>query len=562
MWRPRRLDTVHTMNPWQDYPVPTMRHEARHGDRLVRCFQARPASVWDLFAASVARTPDAEAVVCGDLRLSYAQLDAAAARLAAGFAALGLQAGERVVLFIDNRPEFITTWLALQRLGVITVPVGVREQRPGLAYITRQCGAVAIVADAALADRLPDTTEAPALRLRISVGDAPGCLALAALAAQDVVSQEPAATPSPAAPASDSEVAVILYTSGTTGNPKGATLTHANIVHSVLHYQACLKLVIAGQNSPGERAVLAVPASHVTGLVAIIATMLQVGGAIVVVPAFKAETFIALLAAERISYSMMVPAMYNLCLLHPRFASAQLDAWRIGGYGGAPMPVATIDALNKRLPGLTLINAYGATETSSPVTMMPLGRTREHADTVGVALPATDIRVMDDAGVEVAPGETGELWIGGPMVVPGYWANPEATAASFTAGHWHSGDLGSVDADGYVRVFDRKKDMLNRGGYKIFSVEVENVLMAWPGMVEAAIVGRPCPVLGERVHADVYMSGGTPDDAALRAFCAARLADYKVPETITWRTEPLPRNANGKLMKRLLRAELLPLPPR
>ena len=194
--------------------------------------------------------------------------------------------------------------------------------------------------------------------------------------------------------------------------------------------------------------------------------------------------------------------------------------------------------------------------------MMPMGRTREHADTVGVALPAADIRVMDDEGREVAPGQTGELWIGGPMVVPGYWANAEASAASFTAGHWHSGDLGSVDRDGYVRVFDRKKDMLNRGGYKIFSVEVENVLMAWPGMVEAAIVGRPCPVLGERVHAFVHMTGGTPDDAALRAFCAARLADYKVPETITWAAEPLPRNANGKLMKRLLRAELLPLPPR
>jgi long-chain acyl-CoA synthetase len=546
------------MNPWQDYPVPTMRHEARHGDRLVRCFQPRPASVWDLFTASVARTPDAEALVCEGVRLSYAQVDAAVARLAAGFAALGLQAGERVVLFIDNRPEFITVWLALQRLGVITVPVGVREQRPGLAYITRQCGATAIVADAALADRLPDSTEAPELRLRISVGDAPGCLALAKLAALDATA---AASP-PAVPASDSEIAVILYTSGTTGHPKGATLTHANIVHSVLHYQACLKLVIAGDNSPGERAVLAVPASHVTGLVAIIATMLHVGGTIVVVPAFKAETFIALLADERISQTMMVPAMYKLCLLHHHFASAQLDTWRIGGYGGAPMPVATIDALNDRLPGLTLINAYGATETTSPVTLMPMGRTREHADTVGVALPAADIRVMDDDGVEVAPGETGELWIGGPMVVPGYWANPEASAASFTAGHWHSGDLGSVDAQGYVRVFDRKKDMLNRGGYKIFSVEVENVLMAWPGMVEAAIVGRPCPVLGERVHAFVHTMSGTPDDAALRAFCAARLADYKVPETITWSAEPLPRNANGKLMKRLMRAELLPLPAR
>ena len=145
------------------------------------------------------------------------------------------------------------------------------------------------------------------------------------------------------------------------------------------------------------------------------------------------------------------------------------------------------------------------------------------------------------------------------MVVPGYWANPEATAASFTAGYWHSGDLGSIDADGYVRVFDRKKDMLNRGGYKIYSVEVENVLMAWPGMVEAAIVGRPCPVLGERVHAVVHAAPGSAslgDDAALRTFCAARLADYKVPETITWRDQPLPRNANGKLMKRLLRDQL------
>ena len=163
---------------------------------------------------------------------------------------------------------------------------------------------------------------------------------------------------------------------------------------------------------------------------------------------------------------------------------------------------------------------------------------------------------MDDGGRELPPGETGELWIAGPMVVPGYWANAEATAASFTAGWWHSGDLGSVDAHGYVRVFDRKKDMLNRGGFKIYSAEVENVLMAWPGMVEAAVVGKPCPVLGERVHAFVHAPGGAADDAALRAFCATRLADYKVPETFTWSDAPLPRNANGKLMKRTLRDRL------
>ena len=542
---------------WQGSPVPPLRHEAWFGDRVVATFHPRPVSVWQLFAHSLARTPQAEAVVCGDVRLTYAACDAASARLAAGFAAQGLRAGERVVLFIDNRPEFVLAFLALQRLGAIAVPVGVREQRPGLAYIARQCGAAAIVIDADLADRAPRGDEAPELRLHLSVGDAPGCQPLAPLlACAD-------APPPPATPA-EHDVAVILYTSGTTGHPKGAMLTHANIVHSVLHYQAGMRLRSSAPDTAGERAALAVPGSHVTGLVAVIATLLHVGGAIVIVPAFKAEAFIALMAAERITLTMMVPAMYTLCLMQPAFATADLSAWRIGSYGGAPMPVATIDALAARLPGLTLLNAYGATETTSPTTLMPMGQTRAHVDTVGVPLPAARVRVMDDEGHEVPTGETGELWIAGPMVVPGYWANPEATAAAFTGGYWHSGDLGSVDAEGYVRVFDRKKDMLNRGGYKVFSVEVENTLMAWPGMVEAAIIGRPCPVLGERVHAVVHVTPGSAaagDDAALRAFCAQRLADYKVPETITWSTEPLPRNANGKLMKRLLRDRLLAQAP-
>ncbi|MEO5697971.1 MAG: AMP-binding protein [Burkholderiaceae bacterium] len=533
------------MNPWHDFPVPPMRHEALHGDRLVRCFADRPASLHAMFTASLARNPDADALVCDGRRWSYAQCDLATRRFAAELARQGVARGDRVVMLIDNRPEFVVTLLALQRLGAIAVPVGVREQGPGLAYIVRQCSAIGIVADAGLADRVPDASQAPTLRLHIGVGNAPGEVSIAALlAAPDAVPlPEPAAT-------AETDVAAILYTSGTTGHPKGAMLTQLNIVHSVLHFQACMRLTAQ------DRSALAVPASHVTGLIAIVAAMLQVGGAIVIVPAFKAGSFIALLAAERVTHTLMVPAMYNLCLLHPDFAAADLSAWRIGAYGGAPMPVSSIDALADRLPGLTLLNAYGATETTSPATMMPAGHTRAHADSVGVALPAAEIRVMDEAGREVPVGESGELWIAGPMVVPGYWADAAASAASFTAGYWHSGDLGAVDAEGYVRVFDRKKDMLNRGGFKIYSVEVESVLMAWPGMVEAAIVGRPCPVLGERVHAFVHAPGSAPDDAALRAFCAARLADYKVPETLTWCESPLPRNPNGKLMKRLLRERL------
>ena len=532
-----------TRDHWSGYPLPAQRAEALYGDRVVRCFAERPRNLPSMFAAACARAPSTTALVCEGERFSYAQCDAIVRRLAAGLAARGVARGERVVMFIDNRPEFVFVLLALQRLGAIAVPVGVREQRPGLAYIVRQCGAIGMVADAALAERLPDASEAPALQWRVAIGEAANCVPYDSLLAHET------AAPAAADPA-ETDAAVILYTSGTTGNPKGAMLTHLNLVHSVLHYQACMRL------GAGEVSALAVPASHVTGLVAILLTMIGVAGTTVIVPAFKAEPFIALMQRERVTHTLMVPAMYNLCLLQPAFAQADLGAWRVGGYGGAPMPVATIDALAQKLPGLTLLNCYGATETTSPATMMPRGDTRVHADSVGVALPLAEVRVMDDEGREVPPGQTGELWIAGPMVVPGYWANREATAASFTAGWWHSGDLGSVDARGYVRVFDRKKDMLNRGGFKIYSVEVENVLMAWPGMVEAAVVGKSCPVLGERVHAFVHAPGSAGDDAALRAFCAARLADYKVPETFTWSDAPLPRNANGKLMKRTLRDRL------
>ena len=179
-----------------------------------------------------------------------------------------------------------------------------------------------------------------------------------------------------------------------------------------------------------------------------------------------------------------------------------------------------------------MLNAYGATETTSPTTMMPAGLTRAHADSVGVALPARrHPGVMDDDGREVAPGDTGELWIGGPMVVP-LLGQPEATAAAFTAGYWHSGDLGSVDAQGFVRVFDRKKDMLNRGGFKIYSVEVENVLMAWPGMVGGRGGRQALPGAGRAGARGAACAGRGADDAALRRFCAERLADYKVPDQV------------------------------
>jgi long-chain acyl-CoA synthetase len=249
----------------------------------------------------------------------------------------------------------------------------------------------------------------------------------------------------------------------------------------------------------------------------------------------------------------MVPAMYNLCLLQPDFDSYDLSAWRIGGYGGAPMPIATIEKLAIKTPNLKLINAYGSTETTSPSTIMPPELTAAHIDSVGLPCPGADIIVVDGEGRELPRGEIGEIWIHSSSVIKGYWNNPKATAESFTGGFWHSGDLGSIDDQNFVRVFDRQKDMINRGGLKIYSAEVESVLAGHPGVVESAIIAKPCPVLGERVHAVIVIRDGEVSAGALRAWCAERLSDYKVPETMDLTTEPLPRNANGKVMKRQLR---------
>ncbi len=520
------------MIDWKDHvSLPEMRSETHFG-RTLRCFAERPASMYQMFAQAVARDPAREALSFEGRRWSYAETESEVARIAGGLAQRGLRKGERVVMFLSNRPEFIFVLFALQRLGAIAVPVGTREQGPGLAYIVKQCGATGIVFDDALADRIPDAEAAPCLQWRLSAGEMPSL----------------GGEPADEVPVHEDDCACILYTSGTTGNPKGAMLTHFNIAHSVVHYQVTLKLTDA------ERAALAVPASHVTGLVAIIAATVHVGGTLVVIPEFKAADFVPLAARERVTFSIMVPAMYQLCLLQPAFRTLDLSAWRVGGFGGAPMPVPTVQALADAVPGLTLVNCYGSTESTSPATVMPLGLSAIHNDSVGIALPCADIRVVDDELHELPAGESGELLIGGPMVVPGYWDNPEATAKGFVDGCWRSGDLGSVDAQGLVRIFDRIKDMINRGGFKIYSVEVENVLMSLPGVVEAAVVGYPCEVLGERVHAYLYAPAASLSADAVRAHCAARLADYKVPEQVSFTDKPLPRNANGKLLKRALRA--------
>ena len=536
---------------WTDPQLPAHRIEAWGNDRLVRCFVERPANFLSMLQTAVSRFPTRKALVFEDQHWTYQEFWSSVEHYAHVLHNLGIQPQDRVVLFVSNRAEFVFLLFAIQYIGAIAVPVGIREQRPGLTYIMNQCKAKAVAFDLSLAERIPVKGDVASLEHRICIDiDTSDQLASPT---QTVVLPNLLAKQSrveiPIFVADQFDVAAILYTSGTTGNPKGAMITHANIVHSALHYQYGMHL------TENDSSMLAVPASHVTGLIAIIATMVQVGGATLIMREFKAKQFLGFAAKENMTHTLMVPAMYSLCLFEPSFSADALKHWRIGGYGGAPMPVAVIEQLAKHLPNLDLRNAYGATETTSPVTLIPAGMNDTHLDSVGRVLPCADVRIMNDAGQEVPFGETGELWINGPMVVPGYWDNPEATAQSFTAGYWHSGDLGCMDEEGFVKIFDRKKDMLNRGGFKIYSVEVENCLMEIPGILEAAIVGKPCPVLGERVHAFIYAPNQSISQDIVTAHCKKALADYKVPETVTWLDAPLPRNANGKVMKRQLRLD-------
>jgi acyl-CoA synthetase (AMP-forming)/AMP-acid ligase II len=466
------------------------------------------------------------------------------AAVATGFAKLGVGQGDRVAMLLGNGIPFVVVTYAAARLGAVTVPMSTRDQMPGIRHAITNSQAKVLIVEAEFASLVPPAEDTPDLLARVVIGPGlPGC------SDYDALRGTPDA-PVPPAQTFEEDVATILYTSGTTGTPKGATLTGLGIVHSSTNFMRTMAL------GPDDTTIVVVPMNHVTGLVAGIHTMVRAGGRIVVQREFKAIEFLDCAARESMTYSLMVPAMYNLCLHKADLSEYDLARWRVGGYGGAPMPAATIERLAQALPGLGLMNAYGATETTSPATIMPAEHTAARRLSVGRPAPGAEICVMDEYGCEVLPGETGELWIRGAMVVPGYWRNHDANAREFTAGFWKSGDIGSVDSDGFVYVHDRKKDMINRGGHKIYSAMVESTLVSFPGVVEAAAVAKPCPILGERVHAVVCTASDAVDDAALTAHCAAKLADYQCPESYTISTAPLPRNANGKILKRRIKVDL------
>ena len=510
-----------------------------HWHRSVRCYIDRARTVDEAFRVAVASAPDSPALSEGDVWHSYAALDAIVDWFAGNLSQRGVRQGDRVAVYLGNCMEAIVSVLGIARLGAVLVPVGSRLRRPELEYVLVDAEPVALIYDRDLESELPSASASPGLSMRFRVGGgADDANAFEALLR--------AGSSPPRSTVAEDDVFAILYTSGTTGRPKGAMLSHLGAVHSSLHWKYCLGF------RPGEISALCIPWTHVAGLCGAVLPILHVGGHLIVMRSFGRREFLELAARERITHALMVPAMYSLCLLEPDLASFDLSAWRLGVYGGAPMPEPTIRRFGAAVPHLAMCNAYGATETTSPATIMPPGDGIMYTDSIGKVVPCGAIKVMDEQRQELPPGELGELWIAGPMIVPGYWRNPDATSAGFADGYWKSGDIGSVDVQGYVRIADRKKDMIIRGGFKVYPAEVENVLCDQNGIVEAAVVGQPDAVLGERSVAFVHVTAALSEQA-VRAFCAERMADYKVPDRVVITDGPLPRNANGKIQKDELR---------
>src|SRR4051812_8006211 len=319
---------------WSRYKVAPMRREARFGDRVVPVFCERPRSIWAMVTDAVSSNPDGEALICGDRRMTWREVVQQSSRVAAAMRKLDLQTGDRIALLLGNRIEFVLALLGAAHLGLVTVLLSTRQQKPEIAYVLTDCGARLLIHEATLADRLPDAGNVPDLLHRISVDDR-GTSAFFDLAANEPV-------PEPA-DVGEADIAMILYTSGTTGRPKGAMLAHCNIVHSAMIYEACMELTSA------DRSIAAVPLAHVTGVVANIMSMVRCAGTLIIVAEFKAADYLKIASRERVTQTVMVPAMYNLCLLPADFDAYDLSAWRIGGYGGAPMPIATIEKLAAKI---------------------------------------------------------------------------------------------------------------------------------------------------------------------------------------------------------------------
>jgi long-chain acyl-CoA synthetase len=524
-----------------------------------RVWKNAPASLRAVFEASRGHG-DQPFLVYEDERLAYAEHYRRTAALARALVdRFGLGKGDRVAIAMRNFPEWSLAFWAVASIGAVVVPLNAWMTGAELDYCLRDSAARLLIADAERAERLTPYVAGLPLEA-VLVARAGRDLPAGLLRLEDVVGNAAASLPDAAIDPEDD--ATIFYTSGTTGKPKGALGTHRNICTNLVNlaFARGRTLLRRGEPLPAPGAapktatLLSVPFFHATGCHSVLCASLYAGNKIVLMYRWEPERAMQLIERERINSFGGVPSMAWQVLEHPAFDRYDLSSVESIGYGGAPAAPELVARIKEKFPKVMPGNGYGLTETSSVTSQNSAEDYQRKPDSAGLIVPVCDVRVVDAAGRDVPAGAVGELWIKGPNVVKGYWNQPEATAASYTEGWLHSGDLVRIDTEGFLYILDRVKDMLIRGGENIYCVEVEDALYSHPAVMDAAVIGIPHRVLGEEVGAVVQLTPGTQlGEEELKRHVAARLAAFKVPVRIALRHEPLPRNANGKILKQELR---------
>ncbi len=519
--------------------------------RPVRTYVRCPRTLADIFTRSAAHG-DLDSMVYRDQRLTFTDIHTQALALAQTFRAdYGVAPGDRVMIAIRNRPEFTVAFWASVVCGAIAVPVNAWWQGPELAAAVAESEPKVIVADSERIGRFQESGCAVPLIGADGAEDArhyEDCAFGEQLAADDIAVREP-----------DDPVA-ILYTSGTTGRPKGVVITHRGITHNVMNMALMMRRGMLIASTPPaiqqrqSAGLLGTHLFHIGGIAAIVNSALT-GTKIVMLHKWDVDDVLRLGKAEQVTGLGGVPTMVRKMLSHPDIGdfAGKVMSFQMGAASIPPdIPIRAREVLGDNL---LIFNGYGATETTSAMATNVGDEYAAHPSSVGKLNPTADLRIVAD-GCDLGINELGELWFRSPQIAHGYWNNPEATAESFVDGWWRTGDVGYVDDDGFIYVVDRIKDVIIRGGENVYCVEIESVLFTHPDVLDVAAIGIPDESLGERVCAVVIpQPGRRPTLADLRDFAAARLAYFKLPESVRL-VDDVPRTATGKIAKRQLRDEL------
>ncbi|OIQ61888.1 Long-chain-fatty-acid--CoA ligase [Moorella thermoacetica] len=517
-----------------------------------RYYDHGTTNLWEDFSRSVSRQPDKTALRAGNSSLSYREMQEASRRLASGlWNKYQVKKGDVVALLLVNSIDFCLSFYAAMYLGAIALPLSTKLKATELNFMLKDSGARILITNPEwLPNVLPFiketsieqiiVTEPITDKININFGNA-------SITTLKNVFRE---TEIPPAPVDEQDGAVIMYTSGTTGKPKGAYLTHFNLLQSVISYERTLQLTAA------DSTLIAVPIFHITGLAALFLLFMHIGGTVYLLPFFNTQEVLNILTCYSITFFHAAPTVY-IMLLEQGYRHYQLPDLRKAACGGGAIPIETIKKIKTWIPQLEFHTVYGLTETSSPATLFPGDvATSPRIGTSGIPIPVVDCKVIDAEGRDITGKGVGELCIRGPVVTQQYWNNDEATTRAFQGGWFRTGDVARIDGDGYVYIMDRLKDMINRGGEKIYSLEVENVIYSHPGVKEVAVIGSVDPIYGEVARAVVVPNnhGSSITGREIQDWVRARLAKYKVPQYVNFVNE-LPKNANGKIDKKLLRQQ-------